>query len=115
MCGEFGVTKAVPARYDAPRSSALMRCEMTRASAISVARVCLLYTSDAADAYRLAFSGTDPQRPPVLYIDLVLLTHGRGLAGLLFAGVVTPPARATEIALARVISQRMRAALRGAS
>ena len=69
----------------------------------------------AAEAYRLAFSGTDPQRPPVLYIDLVLLTHGRGLAGLLFAGVVTPPARAAEIALSRVISRRMRAELRGAS
>jgi hypothetical protein len=81
---------------------------------ISIRRLALPKLAVAAEAHRFAFSGADPQQP-LFYIDLVLLTHARALAGLLFAGVVTPPTRATEIALARVISQRMRVELRGAS
>ncbi len=71
--------------------------------------------SVVAKAHRLTFSAADPQEPPLFYIDLVLLTHGRALAGVLFAGVVTPPVRATEIAVSRVVAQRMKVALRGAS
>ena len=68
----------------------------------------------AAKAFRLTISGTAPG-PPALFVDIVLLLHGRAQAGLLFAGIVVPPARATEIALARVVAKRMRAAMRGAS
>ena len=82
---------------------------------ISIRALPLPKVAVVGKAYRLSFSGADPQQPPLLYIDLVLLTHGRGLAGLLFAGVVTPPARASEIALSRVVAQRMKTALRGTS
>ena len=82
---------------------------------ISTRGIALPKLAVVAKAYRLEFSGADPARPPLFYIDFVLLSHGRGLAGLLFAGVVTPPARATEIALSRVVAQRMKSALRGAS
>ncbi len=82
---------------------------------ISTRGIALPKLAVVAKAYRLEFSGADPARPPLFYIDLVLLTHQRGLTSLLFAGVVTPPARATEIALSRVVAQRMKSALRGAS
>ena len=68
-----------------------------------------------ARAYRLAISGADLARPPLLFIDVVLLSHGRAQVGLLFAGVVTPPARAIEIALSRLVAQRVKVAMRGAS
>ncbi len=69
----------------------------------------------AAKAARLEVSGPNPGQPPLFFIDIVLLTHGRALAGLLFAGVVAPPDRATEIALSRVVAQRMKVAMRSAS
>ena len=65
--------------------------------------------------FRLAISGVDPAQPPLLFIDVVLLKHGRAQVGLLFAGVVTPPARATEIALSRLVAQRVKVAMRGTS
>lgn len=68
-----------------------------------------------AQGFRLAISGADPAQPPLLFIDFVLMSHGRAHAGLLFAGVVAPPARATEIALARLAAQRVKVAMRGAS
>lgn len=68
-----------------------------------------------AKAFRLAISDMDPGQPPLLFIDVVLLKHGRAQVGLLFAGVVAPPARATEIALSRLVAQRVKAAMRGAS
>ena len=68
-----------------------------------------------AKAYRLAISGVDPGQPPLLFIDVVLLKHARAQVALLFAGVVGPPARATEIALSRLVAQRVKVAMRGAS
>jgi hypothetical protein len=43
-----------------------------------------------------------------------VIRERRGLVGLLFAGVVTPPSRATELSLARVVAGRMAKAMRGA-
>ena len=48
---------------------------------ISTRGIALPKLAVVADAYRLEFSGADPARPPLFYIDLVLLTHGRGLDG----------------------------------
>jgi hypothetical protein len=82
---------------------------------IAVQELALPKLAVTAKAYRLAISGADPARPPLLFVDVVLLNHGRAHVGLLFAGVVTPPVRATEIALSRLVAQRVRVALRGAS
>ncbi len=82
---------------------------------IAVQELALPKLAVTAKAYRLAISGADPARPPLLFIDVVLLSHGRAQVGLLFAGVVTPPARAIEIALSRLVAQRVRVAMRGAS
>lgn len=68
-----------------------------------------------AKAYRLVFLSADPGRPPLFFIDVVLLRHGRAQVGLLFAGVVVPPARATELALSRLVAERVKVAMRGAS
>lgn len=46
---------------------------------ISVRGIALPKLAVVAKAYRLAFSGADPRQPPLFTIDLVLLTHGRGL------------------------------------
>ena len=82
---------------------------------IAVRELALPEFSVTAEAFRLAISGADPTRPPLLFIDVVLMTHGRTQVGLLFAGVVTPPARATEIALSRLVAQRVKVAMRGTS
>jgi hypothetical protein len=82
---------------------------------ISIRAIPLPKLAVPAKAARLAVSGPNPGQPPLLFIDIVLLSHGRALGGLLFAGVVAPPDRATEIALSRVVAQRMKAAMRGAS
>ena len=86
--------------------------ETMRIAAREIALPRLAVTSKA---FRLAISGVDPAQPPLLFIDVVLLKHGRAQVGLLFAGVVTPPARATEIALSRLVAQRVKVAMRGAS
>lgn len=85
--------------------------EMVRIAVQEIAFPTLAVT---AKAYRLVFSGTDPGQP-LFFIDVVLLRHGRAHVGLLFAGVVAPPARATEIALSRLVAQRVKVAMRGAS
>lgn len=64
-------------------------------------------------AHRLVISGAAPG-PPALYLDLIVIRQRRGLVGLLFAGVVTPPSRATEVSLARVVAARLAKAMRGA-
>ena len=82
---------------------------------IAAREIALPKLAVTAKAFRLAISGVDPGQPPLLFIDVVLLKHGRAQVGLLFAGVVTPPARATEIALSRLVAQRVKVAMRGAS
>jgi hypothetical protein len=82
---------------------------------IAVREIGLPKLAVTAKAFQLAISGADPAQPPLLFIDFVLMSHGRAHAGLLFAGVVAPPTRATEIALARLIAQRVKVVMRGAS
>jgi hypothetical protein len=82
---------------------------------IAVGEIALPRLAVTAKAFRLAISGADPRQPPLLFIDVVLMHHGRAHVGLLFAGVVAPPARATEIALSRLVAQRIEVAMRGAS
>jgi hypothetical protein len=67
-----------------------------------------------ATAFRIVMSGA-AGRTPLAYIDVVRLLHGRGLAELLFVGVVTPPSRAVESALSQIAARRMKATMRGAS
>lgn len=82
---------------------------------IALRELALPKLATTAMAYRLVISGADPAQPPLLFIDVMLLSHGRAQVGLLFAGVVTPPARAVEIALSRLVAQRVKVAMRGAS
>ena len=82
---------------------------------ITVQEVALPKVAVTANAFRLAISGADPRQPPLLFIDVVLMRHGRAQVGLLLAGVVAPPARATEIALSRLVAQRVKVAMRGSS
>lgn len=68
--------------------------------------------SVTARTYRMSLSPTSPPgQPPQAFIDVVLLTLGRAQAGLVFVGIVSPPAKATEVALSRLAAKRMRAAL----
>jgi hypothetical protein len=82
---------------------------------IALQELALPKLATTAIAYRLAISGADLAQPPLLFIDVVLLSHGRAQVALLFAGVVTPPARAIENALSRLVAQRVKVAMRGAS
>jgi hypothetical protein len=94
------------------------RAELARqgeAARISIRAIPLTGVGTTAKAYRLAISGVTPGEPPLLFIDVVLLMHGRAQAGLLFAGIVVPPARVTEIGLAKVVAKRMQTAMRGSS
>jgi hypothetical protein len=71
--------------------------------------------SVSAERYRLSISGTSPPgQPPLLFIDVVVLRHGRAQVGLLFAGIVRPPPGASEIAISELVAGRMRTAMRGA-
>ena len=63
-------------------------------------------------AHRVVLAGA-AAGSPALYIDLVVIRESRAQVGLLFAGVVVPPSRATELSLARVVAKRMAKAMRG--
>lgn len=79
---------------------------------VAIRRVAFPRLGGASFAHRLILSGA-AAGSPALYIDLVVIREGRGQVGLLFAGVVLPPPRATELSLARVVAQRMAKAMRG--
>ena len=79
---------------------------------VAVRRLPFPRIAAASAAYRLTVSGTAASGPAV-HLDFVVLRLGRAQAGLVFAGVVIPPARASEVALARVVASRMARAMRG--
>jgi hypothetical protein len=78
---------------------------------VSISRLSFPRLAGGTYAHRLVLSGA-AAGSPALYIDLVVIRQGRGQVGLLFAGVVVPPPRATELSLARVVAQRMAKAMR---
>jgi MFS family permease len=68
------------------------------------------------DEFR-AFCDAEGEGRGVEGVDLQRLFgvgEGRAQAGLLFAGVLVPPERTTEVSLARVVAARMASAMRGA-
>jgi len=79
---------------------------------VTIRRLAFPTLGGASFAHRLILSGAAAGSPAV-YIDLVVIREGRGQVGLLFAGVVVPPPRATELSLARVVATRMAKAMRG--
>jgi hypothetical protein len=80
---------------------------------VSIRELTLPLISESRTAYRLTLSGAGGS--PALYVDAVVLTHGRAQSALVFAGVVTPPQRAAEIRLAKIVAARMSKAMRGSS
>jgi hypothetical protein len=64
---------------------------------------------------RLAITGASPARRPVVTLDLILLRDGRGQVALLFAAVVVPPDRGSQIALARTAAKRLAKAMKRTS
>jgi hypothetical protein len=68
-----------------------------------------------AHAYRVAISEASPAQHPAALLDFVLLRRGRAQATVLFATIVVPPDRESEISLSRVVAKRMRAVMRGVS
>lgn len=80
---------------------------------VTIGRLSFPRLGRASFARRLVLSGTAAGSPAV-YIDLVVIRVGRGQVGLLFAGVLAPPKRTTEVSLARVVATRMAKAMRGA-
>jgi hypothetical protein len=65
--------------------------------------------------YRMTITGPTLGQSPVITLDLVFLRNGRAQAAILFAAVVVPPDRDSEIALARAAAKRVLAAMRGSS
>ena len=81
---------------------------------VSIRRIAVPRFAVASQGFRIAISGPTG-RPPLAHIDVVRLLHRRALAELVFVGVVAPPARGTETALAQVVARRMKAAMRGSA
>jgi hypothetical protein len=63
-------------------------------------------------AYRVTLSGSVQGTIVRLVIDLVVLKHSRAQAALYFGSAFAPPAKADEVALARVTARRMATALK---
>ena len=79
---------------------------------VTIRRLPVPRIGDASFAHRVVLSGAAAGSPSV-YLDLIVIRHGRAQVGLLFAGVLTPPERATELALGRTVATRMATAMRG--
>lgn len=80
---------------------------------VTIRRLAFSRIGGASFAHRLVLSGAAAGSPS-LFVDLVVIRQGRAQAGLLFAGVLVPPERTTEVSLARVVAARMASAMRGA-
>jgi hypothetical protein len=63
-------------------------------------------------AYRVTLSGNAQGVTVRVVIDLVVLMHSRAQAALYFGSAFAPPARAEEVALARITARRMATALK---
>ena len=81
---------------------------------VAIRRIVLPTLVVPSEAFRVAISGPTGQAP-LAHIDVVRLTQRRALAELVFVGVVTPPARETEIRLAQVVARRVKVAMGGPS
>jgi hypothetical protein len=111
MSGELGTSRAgMNCLRDEFRKGFAQQGEAVR---VTIERLSFPRFGDASFAHRLVLSGAAAGSPSV-YIDIVVIRQGRGQVGLLFAGVLTPPKRTTEVSLARVVATRMAKAMRGA-
>lgn len=78
----------------------------------SLRKVAFPRVAERTVAYRVTLSGTVQSTTVRVIIDLVILKHSRGQAALYFGSAFAPPARADEVALARVTARRMSTALK---
>jgi hypothetical protein len=65
-------------------------------------------------AYRLTLQGTAQGQTIKVFVDVVVLLHGRAVAGLVMGSALVQPDRPAEVTLARTIATRMTKAMRGA-
>ena len=79
---------------------------------VTIRRLAFPRIGGASFAHRLVLSGAAAGSPSV-YIDVIVIRTARAQVGLLFAGVVVPPSRATELSVAQVVAKRMEKAMRG--
>ena len=63
---------------------------------VTIHRLSFPRIGDASFAHRVVLSAA-PAGSPSLYIDLIVIRQDRGQVGVLFAGVLAPPQRTTEV------------------
>jgi len=78
----------------------------------SLRKVAFPRVAERTVAYRVTLSGTVQGTTVRVVIDLVVLKHSRAQAALYFGSAFAPPAKADEVALARVAARRMAAAMK---
>lgn len=61
----------------------------------------------AARGYRVAGTATQPEQTVAVFLDAIVLAHGRTLTELSFASFFAPPPRALELRLARAAARRI--------
>jgi hypothetical protein len=78
----------------------------------SLRKVAFPQVAQRTVAYRVTLSGNAQGVTVRVVIDLVVLMHSRAQAALYFGSAFAPPARAEEVALARITARRMATALK---
>jgi len=78
----------------------------------SLRKVAFPRVAERTVAYRVTLSGNVQGTTVRVVIDLVVLKHSRSQAALYFGSAFAPPAKADEVALARVAARRMAAAMK---
>lgn len=78
----------------------------------SLRKVAFPRVAERTVAYRVTLSGTVQGTTVRVVIDLVVLKHARAQAALYFGSAFAPPAKADEVALARITARRMATAFK---
>ncbi len=81
---------------------------------VSLRKMAFPRVSERSVAYRVKLSATTEQGMLPVYVDLVALMRSRAQATVVVGSALTPPARAEELRLARIVAGRMATAMRGA-
>jgi hypothetical protein len=78
----------------------------------SLRKVAFPRIAERTVAYRVTLSGDVQGTIVRVVVDLVVLKHSRAQAALYFGSAFAPPAKADEVALARVAARRMASAMK---
>jgi hypothetical protein len=106
-------------RGTSPAGTRCLRTELGRefakqgARVVSLRRMPFPSVAQRSAAYRLTLEGVAQGQPVNVFVDFVVLKHGRAMVGLVLGSALVQPDRRAEVRLARTLAARMSKAMRG--